>query len=1118
MPETTATAGPALGPVLSPASGPDRPMASMAGVGLCEGAVWHFRQQRAGGATRIADGFQVPPGSCYELAVFPDLEHDPTSDASPDPNFGGCSLAVEFVTEDGLVTLRDQHEHPIDGSRQCLVADNWNLLRLNLEPLAGRRVTEVRLACLEGLDGSGWLQVFGPRPLPVEEPDVVDRVRTSRGTHSAFYYSRGNALPLTCLPQGFNFLVPLTESRDRNWLYGYHRDGGPRPRLQALAFSHQPSPWIADRSAFQIMPWQGSVTASPSQRARAFSHDEEIDRPHYYRVDLEGGIRAEMTPTSRAGVFKFSFAGPGRRGVVLDQPFSGSMTTETLPDGRVAFRAAIAPAEGWTAGLHRPSPPAYVYGETSVPASVHPARERRSPLEGLSIKGKRLDKSWFGKLTIPLPRPQAAILEAEAAVFEVRAAMSFIGVEQAKRNLEMEVGGASFDEIAGRAQATWRELLNRLEIDGGTLDQRITAWSNLACLYSWPNDHHENIGSAEEPRWAYASPFRPAGQHSPERTGCQVVDGQLGVNNGYWDTFRTCWPLYSLLTPDKAPELLSGILQQYRGGGWMARWSAPGYVDCMPGTSSDAIFADASLQGTLSLHDQDELTAYDSALRNATGPSDSLLTGRKGIGKGRFVGWIDTDTEEGLAWTMDNASCDAAISLWSGRLAARARAELDGARYGAPTGSAAVVASVPNDTTIPEQNPATAPELVEGHPLASRLAEFEANEAWFANRGLAHAQMFDERIGFYQGRKPDGSFRVEPEHFDPTHWGHDYTETNAWGQAFHAPHDGALLASLLGGEQALGAKLDEMLATPAVTRPSMWGSYTYNTQEMNEAQADGIGQLAISNQPAHHIPFMYLFAGQPHKTQWLTRELLDKKFVGSEIGQGYPGDEDNGEMSGYWLLLAMGLYPLFVGGGELAITAPLFAKLAWNRADGTRLEIRATGIEHRYIQSLRVNGELWNAVTIPAELVRGDALLEFVLGPEPTSWGAGTRPWSASTATGQPRRWQPDRTPEAHYAGPRCSVDDRGEAIADLAGGDVLEFTWDAEFTPLYATLTSPDAAAPALRVETRRDGQWTDVGIATRATRHPDQTAAYLLGDSPVDGFRLVATGPCRLSQVEVY
>ena len=170
----------------------------------------------------------------------------------------------------------------------------------------------------------------------------------------------------------------------------------------------------------------------------------------------------------------------------------------------------------------------------------------------------------------------------------------------------------------------------------------------------------------------------------------------------------------------------------------MARWSAPGYVDCMPGTSSDVVFADASLHRTL--RPADELAAYDSALRNASVPSNSDLTGRKGIGRGRFVGWISTEVAEGLAWTMDNACGDAALSLWSGRLAVRARSLL-GERPG---------------LLLPHEQ-----ELVD------RLAEFEANEAWFANRGLVHQRMFDPRVGFYQGRTPNGDFRVEPADFDP---------------------------------------------------------------------------------------------------------------------------------------------------------------------------------------------------------------------------------------------------------------------------------------------------------------------------------------------------------------
>lgn len=611
-------------------------------------------------------------------------------------------------------------------------------------------------------------------------------------------------------------------------------------------------------------------------------------------------------------------------------------------------------------------------------------------------------------------------------------------------------------------------------MDGGTLDQRITAWSNLARLYSWPNEHHENLGSADVPAWGYASPYHLLTRHSPQHTGSEVVHGHLLVNNGYWDTFRTCWPLYSLLTPEHAPQMLDGILQQSRDGGWMARWAAPGYIDFMPGTTSDAIFAEASCHQTLA----DELEAYDATLRNATVPSDDAAVGRKGLARSRFVGWADIETDEGLAWTMDAATCDAAIALWSRRLA---------------------------------EGAATDPLLT------ARADEFAANHRWFLNRSLAHQAMFDTDTGFYRGRRRDGRFRTPAADFDPFTWGLDYTETNAWGQAFHAPHDGAGRARLLGGEGALEGKLDALLTTPAHTHPGMWGGYLYNTQEMNEAEADGIGQLAISNQPAHHIPFMYLFTGQHHKTQWLTRELLDKKFVGSEIGQGYPGDEDNGSMSGYWLCLAMGLFPLFPGSGEWVITTPLFQELSFRRDNGTLLRITADKPHLRYIASLRINGQPWHEVTLPVSTLLDDVHLDFELSATPTAWGQDSRPLSTSQLT-DTGRWQPDWTTSAQLSAHAELTDDEGLSDVPLQAGEAVELHWEEPFVPHLLTLTRIRARAPQLRIDIRDTQGWADAGITPRRPRFANQTQAYLLPERPITGLRLTATAPTSLSQVEVY
>jgi putative alpha-1,2-mannosidase len=103
---------------------------------------------------------------------------------------------------------------------------------------------------------------------------------------------------------------------------------------------------------------------------------------------------------------------------------------------------------------------------------------------------------------------------------------------------------------------------------------------------------------------------------------------------------------------------------------------------------------------------------------------------------------------------------------------------------------------------------------------------------------------------------------------------------------------------------------------------------------MLEAQAVRLGQLGMSNQPSHHIPYMYDYVGAPAKTQKLVREILQRLYIGSEIGQGYPGDEDNGEMSSWYILSSLGLYPLQAGSPNWVIGSPLFQKVTVHRSTG----------------------------------------------------------------------------------------------------------------------------------------------------------------------------------------
>src|SRR5690606_29997133 len=178
---------------------------------------------------------------------------------------------------------------------------------------------------------------------------------------------------------------------------------------------------------------------------------------------------------------------------------------------------------------------------------------------------------------------------------------------------------------------------------------------------------------------------------------------------------------------------------------------------------------------------------------------------------------------------------------------------------------------------------------------------------WFLDRALGYVHLFDPSVGFFQGRYADGRWRWSPADYDPRTWGYDYTETNGWGMAFAAPHDGLGLAALHGGRDGLATKLDEFFATPE--RMDDFGSYGGIIHEQREAASVQLGQWGLSNQPALHIPHLYLHAGRPDRAQAVIREALARHFVGGDIGQGYPGDEDTGSMSAWFVLNALGLYP-----------------------------------------------------------------------------------------------------------------------------------------------------------------------------------------------------------------
>ena len=343
----------------------------------------------------------------------------------------------------------------------------------------------------------------------------------------------------------------------------------------------------------------------------------------------------------------------------------------------------------------------------------------------------------------------------------------------------MPGGERDVEDLREAAAAAWDERLRALEVDGELVDDeaRTTVASHLYRLNLYPNSGHENVGTADEPRWVHASPLLPADDHTDSRTGSVIVDGKIFVNNGFWDTYRTAWPLYSLLYPRLTAELVEGFLQHYREAGWIPRWSSPGFADCMVGTSSDIAFADALVKDV----EVDAETAYLAAVRNATVATDDTRVGRKSLDSAIFLGWTPVEEPEGLSWSIDGYINDYGI-------ASMARWLLDHDR------------------------------LPDGYDRTRLTDELR----WFTARATDYARLFRPDWRMFHGRRADGAWRVEHD-FDPDDWGDDYTETNAWNMAVSVPHDGAGLAGLHGSRDQLGTMLETIFSRPETGRHE--GSY-----------------------------------------------------------------------------------------------------------------------------------------------------------------------------------------------------------------------------------------------------------------------------------------------------
>ena len=857
---------------------------------------------------------KVAPGAELSYKIFPELDGELT--------YASTHVAVDLLFDDGT-TLSGSGARDIygvaatpeaQGEGKTLYPDQWNSVKIDLAAVEGKTVKQVLLRYSQkdakaGTPVGGFvddIRIDVPKPLDTSD-GLVSYVDTRRGTNSSGGYSRGNNFPAAAWPNGFNFITPFTDADTVGTLYSYqaHNNDENLPELQGIGFSHEPSIWMGDRNQFVVQPSTDSVPQGDvKQRALAFQHDNEVARPDYYGVTFENGIRAEATPTDHGGIFRFTFTGE-EGSVIVDRGF-GDSGLKVSDDGTVS---------GW------------VFGGSGWPGKTRmfvAGKFDAKPVAQGDTKGERKSAKY------------ARFNTSATKTVELRVATSFISQDQAKKNLDFEVTGRSFDEVRGAVKNAWNERLGVItDVKGASEAQLVNLYSGLYRLNLYPNSQSENVGSADKPKYQYASPFRTTeGEATATETNAPIGDGKLYVNNGFWDTYRTAWPLYSMLYPGQLTnELVNGFVEHYRDGGWISRWSSPGYADLMTGTSSDVAFADAYIQGALT--SEVALEAYDAALKNGTARPETSAVGRKGLERSPYLGYTDATTHQSASWGLEGFINDFGMAKMALKLA---------------------------------DDPNTPKERVEQLREEARYFSFRANN---------FVEMYNPNAGVFTARHANGSW----DNPDKKDWGGAYTEASGWTFAFHAPHNVDGLAALYGGRQGLNDELHEFLTEKE--RGDRAGMH-----EAREARDLRMGMLGLSNQIAHHIPYVAVEAGDASLGQEIIAEAQRHAFVGYDIGQGYPGDEDNGEFSAWYIFSALGFYPLQLGTGDFTIGTPMFDSAKVHMGDKT-LTISAPGASQgkRYVAGVSHNGQALNDVVVDGDLIRSGGTLEFTMSDQPQTWG-----------------------------------------------------------------------------------------------------------------------------------
>lgn len=455
----------------------------------------------------------------------------------------------------------------------------------------------------------------------IQAKDWTQYVNPLMGTQSSYELSTGNTYPAISRPWGMNFWTPQTGKMGNGWQYVYTAN-----KIRGFKQTHQPSPWINDYGQFSIMPVVGKSEFDEEKRASWFSHKGEIATPSYYKVYLaEHDVVTEMTPTERAVLFRFTFPENEHSYIVVDAFDKGSYVKVIPEENKII---------GYTTRNSGGVPE--IFKNYFVIEFDKP----------FTYKGTFADKKLEeGNLEQKADHTGAIIgfSTRKGEIVHARIASSFISFEQAAQNLK-ELGNDSFEQLAQKGNDAWNNVLGKIEVEGGNLDQYRTFYSCLYRSLLFPRKFYEFTADGQP---VHYSPYNG-----------QVLPGYMYTDTGFWDTFRCLFPFLNLMYPSVNKEIQEGLINTYKESGFFPEWASPGHRGCMIGNNSASVLVDAYMKG---VKVDDVKTLYEGLIHGTENVHTEVSsTGRLGYQYYNKLGYVPYDVKinENTARTLEYAYDD----------------------------------------------------------------------------------------------------------------------------------------------------------------------------------------------------------------------------------------------------------------------------------------------------------------------------------------------------------------------------------------------------------------------------------------------------------------------------